>query len=527
MTASKTRKTGKTAHDAGVFHAPRVRWFLALHIPDFPLVAAARHLDAVARARPCAVLETSATGRRTREKLPLLAVNRAAREAGIAAGGPLGRALVRCPDLTVLEHDRAGESELGQWLVTQAERAAAELEWTRPDTVIVDLTARPDAEHYAFTPDGPDGPEIRWSKAPTPDLADLAVRVEALHQHTVGTAEIAKLPIQALVLLGAQAQDLELLELWGLRTLGDLQRLPKPSLVSRLGPQAKPWLELLQGATSRVLHYHQKVEKITEIIEFEEIKENIEALVWVAKRLLQTIESNLSSKCLAAERLKLALGLDGGGVLVRELRLAEPQVRAEALLAVVLPYFESLALPAGVVRLEVEAVATFGSAVQREWFGRRELPQPERWAETVGRLEALLGADRVGIPVPADSFRPDGFALRPALNRGAAGGTARGVAAGDGFLPEAAVPLRRYRPPWAVAVAGEPWGAWQRPLAVLAGAHAGRITAWRGPFPGSGQWWDPAASWQRVEWDVAIDTREILRLAWLPPAEWRIEGVYG
>jgi protein ImuB len=268
-----------------------VRWFLALHIPDFPLVAAARCLDATTRARPCAVLEPP-TRRRTREKLPLLALNQAARDAGIAAGWPLGRALVRCPDLTVLERDRAGESELGHWLVNQGERAAAELEWTRPDTVIVNLTARPDAEHYAFTPDAPDGPEIRWTKAATPDLADLAVRVEALHRHTVGRVEIVKLPIQALVLLGAQAQDLELVELWGLRTLGDLLRLPKPSLVSRLGPQAKQWLELLQGKTSRVLLYHQKVEKITEKTDFENIHETIASSDRI-KFILQALNSEL------------------------------------------------------------------------------------------------------------------------------------------------------------------------------------------------------------------------------------------
>jgi protein ImuB len=189
------------------------------------------------------------------------------------------------------------------------------------------------------------------------------------------------------------------------------------------------------------------------------------------------------------------------------------------MMAVVRPYLESVKLDAGVVRLEVEAVTTFGTAVQREWFGRRELPQPERWAETVGRLEAMLGAERVGIPVPPESFRPDGFSLRPAL--------AGGVALAGGFRPQLAVPLQRYRPAVAVAVASEPHGGWQRPLALLTGPHAGRITGWRGPYPASGEWWEPSAAWQRLEWDVELPERNFLRLAWLPPEQWKIEGVYG
>lgn len=492
--------------------------FLALHIPDFPVAAATARLGEAAWAQPCAVLGAS-SGKGTREKLPLLAVNRAAREAGMIAGWPLGRALVRCPDLRILERDREGEVELGSALLALAEQVAAEIEFTRPDTVIVDLAAR--RNHGEWQPEtiASNGCEVCWVKASTPDLADLAVRVEALVGRTVGVAEVTDLEVgEALALLGAGRRELELLELWGVRTVGDLLKLPKQALVERLGPQAKAWREVLTATKCRPLRYYQIGEKFTDKFDFEYVEENLKSLLLVAKRSLQTIESNIALKRLAVGVLRVRLGLVGGLVVWRELRLAEPQVRAEGMLAVLRPYLESLQLESGVLSWEVEAVTTFGTAVQREWFGRRELPQPERWAETVARLEAMLGADRVGVPVPPESFRPDGFSLRPAL---------AGAAAGGGVWPELAVPLRRYRPPQRVAVAGERRGDWQWPLALLTGPHAGRISAWRGPYPGSGQWWDPAAAWQRLEWDVELTEGEFLRLAWLPPEQWQVEGIYG
>ena len=282
-------------------------------------------------------------------------------------------------------------------------------------------------------------------------------------------------------------------------------------------------LDVLYGKTCRLLCLHRPLEAFVGAFDFEEPVVSLEPLIFTIKRLLQTISSRLTARHLAADRLDLRLVLEGGGELSRRLRFPEPQTGVGGMLPLVQTVLESQQLEAAVVRVEVAAGTTFAAAAQREWFGR-ELPQPERWAVTLARLEALLGPGRVGIPVPPESFRPDAFRLRPATGTGAMGGAGEGNLA---YQPEGAVPLRRYRPPREVAVASEwrdqrPW-----PLALLTGPHVGRIVAWRGPFPVSGIWWDPGGAWQRLEWDVQLEDRNLLRLVYQPPERWQLDGNYG
>jgi hypothetical protein len=65
-----------------------------------------------------------------------------------------------------------------------------------------------------------------------------------------------------------------------------------------------------------------------------------------------------------------------------------------------------------------------------------------------------------------------------------------------------------------------------RPLALLSGPVRGEIAGFRGPFRHSGDWWDPERAWQRLEWDVMLVDRQLVRLAFVPPDRWELEGVY-
>ncbi|MEO0017880.1 MAG: hypothetical protein RLZZ522_1163 [Verrucomicrobiota bacterium] len=490
--------------------------FTALHIPDFPLVAALRG-DAAGELRPAAVL-----GERSGRKgdAPLLAVNRAARQAGVASGWSLNRALVRCPELRLLAPDPEAEAALLAELVSRAESLTPDLEITAVDTVILDLSLRRERTGRVIESIASGSFEIWQATAPTPDLAQVAVRIERLRGKVVTTADLEYLPVAMLRWLGSCEKNLNLLHLWGLRTIGEFLKLPRQALAERLGAEVASWHDLLHGKTCRTLRLNRPLESFACDHEFEEPAVAVESLLFAMKRLLQTIESQLAARHLAAARLDFRLVLEGGGELRRQLRFSEPQTGVGGMLALVQTALESQQLPAAVLRVEVAASTTFATAAQREWFGR-ELPQPERWAETLARLEALLGPGRVGIPVPPTSFQPDAFTLRPAAGRMAA------EVPNGSNRPDGAVPLRRYRPAREVAVASEWRGERPWPLALLTGPHPGRIVAWRGPFPSSGAWWDPGGAWQRLEWDVQLEDRHLLRLAWQAPERWQLDGRYG
>jgi hypothetical protein len=54
---------------------------------------------------------------------------------------------------------------------------------------------------------------------------------------------------------------------------------------------------------------------------------------------------------------------------------------------------------------------------------------------------------------------------------------------------------------------------------------SGPVTEVRGPWCASGDWWEPARAWARVEWDIALTGGGLYRLIGEREA-WFVEGEY-
>jgi len=544
--------------------------FACLWIPDFPVMAALRGATEDRPHVPCAVLAGGGDGMvgKVRDKLPILALNREAWLSGIAPGWALGRALVRCPGLRVIERDLEAEAGLREELFLLAESISADVEMAAEDAVVMDLAGvrgwggggsgllqpavafretaccqrgdpgshcagtcqcRPLAagcvaesgsrlpQSRVFDALHLDGAEVCWAMAGTPDLAHLAVRFAETQERVVSSADLGGLPLGVLGALGGGGRTLELLGMWGLGSLGDFMKLPRQGVAERLGPEAGRWHDVLHGKVCRLLRLHRLPESFAQEMDFEEPLGEMDRLIFSLKRMLYTLSGRLAVRHLAAGSVELKLFLERGGELVRSLRFPEPQTGVEGMLAPLQTMLEAVRLESAVVRVELDAETTFAMAGQREWFGKN-LPQPERWAETVAKLEAMLGSGRVGVPVREDTFRVDAFRVK-------------GVGeVGVGWKPtlhgDCVLPLRRFRPVREVAVAHEVGGGFPVPLAILSGTMKGEILGRRGPFLSSGAWWDAAVAWQRLEWDVELRDG-VGRLAFERPERWWLEGWYG
>lgn len=489
--------------------------FAALHIPNFPVMAALRGEPGL-RGMPCAVL---AEGKDTRGKLPLLAINWAAGAAGLARGWELNRALVRCPDLRVTARDFSAEASVRRELMVLGESLTPDLEVVAEDSVILDLSRRSMAAvDVALEELFLSGGDLWYARAATPDLAYLAARHELTRGRMISPKDLAPLPLELLHGLAAGRAELSLLGLWGLQTLGDFMELPRQALIERLGSCVGEWHDLLNGKVCRLLRLHRPPECFAQALDFETPVVSLDPLIFAIKRLLHTLAGRLASRHLAVGSLELRLLLESGPELRRQVRLPDPQISEEGMLPPLRTLLESLRLDGAVCRLDLEVETTFATAAQREWFGR-QLPQPERWAETLAKLEALLGGGRVGIPAPADSHRPDDFKLHPAMGNA-------GILSERAVTPDCPLPLHRFRPPHQIAVAFEsrdrrPW-----PLALLNGPHPGEISALRGPFLASGGWWEASGAWQRMEWDIQLVSHHLLRLVFQMPDRWQLDGIY-
>ncbi len=487
--------------------------FACLHLPGFE-VAASLWDQPTWQSEPCAIVADSS--RPEDPKAPLSSVNPAAARHGIRAGESCVRARIRCPRLRILPRMPAAEEKLAHKLFTIAESLSPDCERHAADTLILDLAGcRPPAIW------NPDIPSLRLVMATTPDLAHLGAMADRpFSPRPMDAEDFTPLPLSLLKDAGFSGSTalISLLQLWGLRTLGELRQLPRQELAERAGPEALRIHDLLHGRFARLLKLHRSIESFEQIVCFEHSIESLEALIFQANRMLQTLCSRLLASHLAAASLRFELSFESGPPLSRHLNLPEPRNSPGGLLAPLHTMFESLQAPSGIVSLTLGLEPVKPAAAQREWLGR-QLSQPERWPDTLARLQGLLGQDRVGIPRPAAGHRPDDFTVRPVSHGGE-------PALSSDELPACALPLRRFRPPLKTAVAHSGQGLRTQPLALLTGPHAGSIRRTRGPFPVSGAWWHTPSSWRRIEWDIELENRRLFRLALLPSDDWRIEGEY-
>jgi len=494
--------------------------FAALHLPSLPVIAALRTQPTL-RPKPCAVLVAESDDARAQGRLALLAVNDVARDMGVLPGWPLDRARVRCPGLMVLPRSPEQEARMMAELLEKAEALTPDLEVTAPDVVTLDLSRAPLRQRESLGDLRLHGTEVWHVRAETPDLAHLGALHPDLDGAQISPKGVMRLPLGFLAKLARGESFFPLLELWGLKTLGDFMALPRQDLTERLGAGAGHWHDLLHGKSCRLLRLHRVPDSLAQSYDFEEPLVSLDPVVFMLKRLLHTLSSRVASRHLAVSRLHLVLRLESEAQVRRSISLPEPLVEAGEMLRPLQTLLDSLRLEAPVVGLDLDGETALPTAAQREWFSR-QLPHPGRWGETLARVEALVGAEHVGIPVPSESHRPDAFRVLPAPLTIAS----QPPCGDDERQPACALPMRRYRPARLIAVASDQEGPMPRPLALLTGPHTGQIVDRHGPFPMSGQWWDPEANWHRLEWDIQLSSRHLLRLAYLPPDRWQLEGVY-
>ena len=546
--------------------------YACTQVPCFPLAILLRD-NAGTASGPAALVDTEAdpsspNGRAGSTPL-LLAVNSAAARHRVTPGLTTTRALARCPQLTLLSPDPVLERLHQEALHTHLSSLGPDFEETNPGTFLLDLLSLPQALtapldwieqslRQAIPLDLP----LQLALAPTPDLALLAACSPTLrstlevHPEPVIHAQYTPCTIQALCdlplsslkaachvegtgrrthpMMNSQSSDI--LSLWGIDTLGQLAALPRQGLAERLGPEVALLHDILHRRHHRLLTLHRSPRNFSLSHDLEHSLETLEPLLFLLRRGLDTLCSRLHSSQRAAITIKLTLTFENGSLHLRELRLPEPTCDPTTLLRVLHSHLDTVHAPAPVTAWSLCLTPTLPGEAQQHLF-EHSLRDPHKFADTLARLEAFLGAGRLGTPSLLDTFKPDSFELEdakpgarsveqgPLHQNSPPRGTKRspGAAAQS---PTTALPLKRYRPPLPIHVATEPGNRFPHPLALLTGPHPGSISAVHGPFPLSGHWWDPSERWQRIEWDIQLTDRTLLRLSHQPPA-WFLEGVYG
>lgn len=520
--------------------------FAAIHVPQFALQAALRH-EPEAWGRPVALVDAGTAAPRVME------ATGAARGAGVVDGLTAPQALARCREVSIRQRGPAVEEAAAETLLQGAYAFSPHLEATAPGWVTLDLRGLPDWNGPGPVPEGARvawgrrligalaalGWRVRVGIGPTPNVARHAARwgheqatagvgwhpdsplpesdgnqdpdLEGGHEpgrqagdgapvSGVATvrdpaALVASLPIAA---LEPSSDAADRLGRWGLTTVGELLALGATDLADRLGLEALALLAAASVTAIRPLKRVAPAERFGEERTFEVEIETLEPLLFVLRRFIEGLGHRLAACGHVAGALVLRLDLVSGERIERRLEVPQPTCRVEVLFRMLHTHLEGLRTEAPVRAVGLRAEPARPEQRQFDLF-EASVRDPHRFQETLARLAALVGTDRVGSPRREDSHRTDAVTMMPpAFDRDTAGTEER--------VPEALrpVPIRRWRP--------------ARPL-------AGGSPAWRtalGPWRASGRWWD-ADAWERETWDAQDGQGRVFR--WVRDAGgWRIEG---
>ena len=326
------------------------------------------------------------------------------------------------------------------------------------------------------------------------------------------------------------AEILPILHAWGIHTLGQLAALDKEELRNRLGAEAVRLWERANGTATRLLKFVQPPESFDESFEFDHEIETAEPLLFILRRFLEQLALRLNSIYLVARELTLTIHFSnsrqndpatGQETHIRVFKIPQPTNDVDLLFRMLQTHLENFKSEHPITTVALSAEPSRPASQQ---FGLFEtaLRNPQQLYETLARLTALVGNDRVGTPVLEETHRPDAFrienftwqvgAIAPNRPPPIAGETPAATA------EKSKIALRRFRPPANTSVFVSDHHYLQSDKVL------GQIIDRSGPFLLSGNWWNEKA-WARAEWDMQLESGELVR-AHESDGTWKLDGMY-
>lgn len=483
--------------------------FAVLHLPDFPLQAVVHHERDLAP-RPVAIFSNAA------KKSVALALNPAALRAGVERGMTSAQAFARCPTLVIRSPRPEFEHELRALLLTVGFTLSPQIEDTAPGVCTADLRGSPPSQHLPLATAALTQLHTRALRASagiarTPLLALYAARAAQPLLHVADDqAFLTPLPVSA---ADPSPRLAEILQSWGVSTLGQVGAISCEAFVRRFGAEGLAFWQRATGGSARPLKPYTTATTFTATMEFEETIETLEPLLFILRRFLDRLTLELEAAQFVAGEISLTLRFENDLAHARQFRLPEPTADVEIVFRTLSTHLETVHADAAIAAVELQ-LAPVRPLVRQQGLFEAGLRDPHGFAETLARAASLVGSNRVGTPQPIDTHRPDAFQLMtpPAVVP---------PPRAEPIHPSYALPLQRFRPPLPARVGlldGQPaflWSDWV----------SGEITRCSRAYFASGEWWETSRRWSREELDVELAPGGLYRI-FQQHGAWFLEGEY-
>ncbi len=462
-------------------------------------------------------------------KSPVAQATAAARRFGVSPGITSTQAKARCEKIAFRLRSSAQENFAQEILLECAYAFAAYIESTAPGLCTLDLRGLPllKAESLSKTLE-------LWAQ-------QLLERFDGFHLTArIGIAANPALALQAascdravtlvedpkrfwaelgIQQLSSSPEILDVLRKWGISTVSAFLALGKGRIAERLGVEGVQLFETARAEKIRPLKLTVPRQIYEEFFEFEHEVETLEPLLFIVRRFLDQLVRRVGLASLVIQDLAVSLKLESGETHDRTLKIPAPTRDVEVLFRIVHNYLETVRTPSAVISISLRAQPCSAETQQFQLF-ETAVRDPNRFYETIGRLGALLGSDRVGTPVLRDSFKPDDFAFEPITTRSQATSTPKQTTVFSNDAPVArSLLLRRFRPPLSITVKLHEG----QPASIRNARFNAAVVRSAGPFRLSGEWWENL--WSREEWDIETKQGDLFRLI-RENNQWLLEGAY-
>ena len=450
--------------------------FAAFRFPSLPLDVFARASPPEAEARPFVI---DSGGHLPR----IVALNEAARAAGLREDLLLSAAYALAPDLARQSRDLPAEAAALEQLATFVLGFTPATSLSPPDALIAEIGGslklfggRHELVSRLATGLGARGFSTRVGIGPTP-LSALAfaraggegvVALDAL-PGALGPLPLAHfdLPEAARTMLAAA----------GMRTFDEMDRLPRAGLARRLGPAVVATLDRAAGRVPDPREPYRPPPQFTAKLELPAPVHDVEALGFAVHRLVQDLASWLASRGLGVTALALALSHEHALVRHRDspctqarCALGAPSRTPKHLMHILRERLARLALPAPVAAIGIasESLAPLAG------HNLALLPGEEGAIPDVpllDRLRARLGDDAVRLAAPCADHRPE---LATSWHPAAARASHPSIACDPLPVSPRPVWLLREPQPLAPLLEAQPWVLREGPERIESGWWDGR-----------------------------------------------------
>ncbi|HEY7201110.1 MAG TPA: hypothetical protein VIC57_12885 [Candidatus Dormibacteraeota bacterium] len=306
----------------------------------------------------------------------VLAASPEAAAAGVQPGLTLRQAEALCPAAAIVDADPVATSRLADRIAIELTELAPAVEVRHDGRVWLDLAGLPLPAHALAEARrrlrALAGTEPRLGLAAGPFAASLAaararpgrlLRVEDVRAF-LGPLPVTELP-------GLDAEQLERLDLLGLRTLGALAALGPRQLESQLGRAGRTAVLLARGEEPLPLTPWRPLLVTGARCQLEPPVEDREALLFVARRLCGDLAAELGLHGAGARKLRVRLGVEGGEPEDRESTVRHPLSSAAELFGLVSSWLREWqpAAPITEVSVELPELESAGRRQLRLWMG--------------------------------------------------------------------------------------------------------------------------------------------------------------